>query len=206
MLPLLIPAGISAAVGVMLGRKAAKAVTGKGAKDKVSQKFNKPVDIEILREYIISDETLVLATEDVPLDNRYGNQPLTSEHEFTRTASISMEIDRSREIGSSMRTSLWKAFETRASGELSKSLGVKIGSQITRRVRLRFAVKPQHAVSYRVIWKQESRRGESEVLIGGKKQYKVPYMVTYGLSHSVESIQEGTFTYTSEQPVELESK
>jgi hypothetical protein len=203
MLPLLIPAGISAAIGVFLGRKVAKVAGNDRLQNKISKPFKKPITIEILREYIVSDETLVLATEEIPLDNRHGNQPVTSEHEFIRTATISMEVDRSREIGSTLRASIWKAFETRASGELSKSLGVKIGSQLSRRVRLRFSVKPQHAVTYKIIWRQESRRGEFEVLVGGKKQYKVPYMVTYGLSHSVESISEGTFDDHVEQPTEI---
>ena len=202
MLPLLIPAGISAALGVFLGRKAAKVVGDDRLKNKISKPFNKPVTIEILREYIVSDETLVLATEEVPLDNRYGSQHLTSEHEFVRTATISMEIDRSREIGTSLRTSIWKAFETRASGELSKSLGVKVGSQISRRVRLRFSVAPQKAANYRIIWRQESRRGEFDVLVGNKRRYKVPYLVTYGLSHSVESISDGVVAEVATTPVE----
>jgi hypothetical protein len=192
MLPILIPATLSAALGVFLGRKMGKAAGSDGLKGKISKSFNKPVTVEILKEYIVSDETLVLATEEIPLDNRYGNQPLTSEHEFIRSASITMEVDRNREIGSSLRTSFWKAFETRASGELSKSLGVKVGGQVSRRVRLRFSVRPEMAVTYRIIWKQESRRGEFEVLVGEKQRYKIPYMVTYGLSHSVESFLDGT--------------
>ncbi|MBF0453962.1 MAG: hypothetical protein HQL72_03980 [Magnetococcales bacterium] len=198
MLPLLIPAGLSAAIGHFLGRKAAKLANKEGLKSNLSSHFNKPVSIQIIREYIVSEETMVLATEDIPLDNRYGSQSLTSEHEFIRTASISLDIDRSREVGTSLRTGFWKAFETRASGELSKSLGVKVGSQVSRRVRLRFSVAPHKGVRYRIVWKQESRRGEFEVLVGDKKKYRIPYMITYGLSHSVESLLDGRFADISE--------
>ncbi|MBF0444816.1 MAG: hypothetical protein HQL68_04450 [Magnetococcales bacterium] len=198
MLPLLIPAGISAALGVFLGRKVAKIARDNSLASDLSRPFDMPVSVEIIREYIVSDETLILATEDVPLDNRQGNQSLTSEHEFVRTATISMEIDRSREVGTSIRAGLWKAFESKASGELSKSLGVKVGSQLSRRVRLKFSVAPKEAVRYRIVWKQESRRGEFEVLVGDKKKYKVPYLVTYGLSHSVESFTDGRFSELSD--------
>lgn len=201
MLFLLIPTGLTAAAGLLLGRKIAKIGSNLGSKGTLSKQFNKPLTVEIAREYILSDETLVLATEEVPLDNRFGSHVLTSEHEFVRSASVALDIDRSREIGSSVRSGIWKAFEARASGELSKSLGVKIGSNITRRVRLKFSVAPQRAVNYRIIWKQESRRGEFELVIGGRKRYKVPYMVTYGLCHSVESVADATYRELSDSTV-----
>ncbi|MBF0381833.1 MAG: hypothetical protein HQL69_12490 [Magnetococcales bacterium] len=192
MLPLLIPAGVSAVLGVFVGRKVAQYAREERLMKGHSKAMNKPLFIEIKREYILSDESLILATEDVPLDNRFGNQPITSEHEFVRSASISLEVDRGREIDTAIRTGFWKAFETKAADTLSKSLGSKIGSQVTRRVRLKFSVAPQKEVTYRIVWKQESRRGVMDILVGHKKRYKIPYMVTYGLSHSVESISSST--------------
>lgn len=204
MLPLLIPIGLSAAAGVLCGKKIAKITARRRAEGKSSivKTFDRAISVDIKREYILSDETLVLASEDIPLDNRCGSNVLTSEHEFSRTAVVNMEIDKSRDVGTSFRSGLWKAFEARVSGELSRSMGVKIGSQMTRRVRLRFSVAPEKMVSYRIVWKQESRRGEFEVLVDGKRTYKIPYMVTYGLSHSVESTSDGTFTdsYTPPPP------
>jgi hypothetical protein len=192
MLPLLIPAGVSAMLGVFVGRKVAQFAREDRLMKGHAKAMNKPIFIEIKREYILSDESLILATEDVPLDNRFGNQPITSEHEFVRSASITLEVDKGREVDTSLRTGFWKAFETKAADSLSKSLGSKVGSQITRRVRLKFSVAPEKSVNYRIVWKQESRRGVMDIMVGNKKRYKVPYMVTYGLSHSVESISNGS--------------
>jgi hypothetical protein len=194
MLPLLIPAGISAVLGVVVGRKVAEIAREDRLKKGYSKAFNKPVTVDIVKEYIVSDESLILATEDVPLDNRYGDQDLSSEHEFARTATISLEVAHNREVGSALNSGFFKAFETKIADELSKSLGTKIGSQITRRVRLKFSVGPQKYSKYRIVWKQESRRGLFEIMVSNKKRYKIPYMVTYGLSHSVESISDETFT------------
>ncbi|MBF0195766.1 MAG: hypothetical protein HQL71_14495, partial [Magnetococcales bacterium] len=192
MLPLLIPAGVSALLGVVVGRKVAKYAREDRLTKGHAKEMNKPVFIEIKREYILSDESLILATEEVPLDNRYGDQPITSEHEFIRSASITLEVDRGREIDTAVKSIFWKAFETKAADSLSKTLGSKVGSQVTRRVRLKFSVAPQKAVNYRIVWKQESRRGVMDVLVDNKKRYKIPYMVTYGLSHSVESLYSGS--------------
>ncbi|MBF0448105.1 MAG: hypothetical protein HQL67_07895 [Magnetococcales bacterium] len=194
MLPLLIPAGLSAALGVVIGKKIANFSRDGLRLGKLSGSFGREVGVEIVKERILRDETLILAIEEVPLDNRFGVEKLSCDHEFIRSATISLDIERSREVGSSIRTSLWKVLESKASGELSRSLGVRMGSQLTRRVRLSFSVARKRSVNYRIIWKQESRRGEFDVRIANKRNYTIPYMVTYGLSHSVESADGGHFT------------
>ncbi|MBF0448134.1 MAG: hypothetical protein HQL67_08050 [Magnetococcales bacterium] len=188
MLPLLIPITLSAALGAFLGNKAARQLSKAGDGQFFLAGLDTPPSFKIVRESLIKDEPLVLAEEEIPLDNLHGSSVLNSEHEFIRTATISMEVDRGREVGTALNASFWKAFQARASGELSNSLGLKIGSQLTRRVRLRFSVSPQKMVRYRILWKQTSRRGEFEVVMGGKRRYTIPYMVTYGLSHSVVSL------------------
>ncbi|MBF0447307.1 MAG: hypothetical protein HQL67_03815 [Magnetococcales bacterium] len=199
MLPLLIPAGLSAALGVVIGKKMAN-FSRRGLRlGKLSDSFGQTVSVEIVKERILRDETLILAIEEVPLDNRFGVENFSSDHEFIRSATISLDIERSREVGSSIRTNLWQVLESKVSGELSRSLGVRMGSQLTRRVRLSFSVAPKRSVNYRIIWKQESRRGEFDVRIANKRNYTIPYMVTYGLSHSVESADGGRFTEKVEQ-------
>ncbi|MBF0422907.1 MAG: hypothetical protein HQL73_07930 [Magnetococcales bacterium] len=185
MLPILLPVGVFSAVGYLLGQRAAKK-TAKG-EEPIGPK---EIRVEIIRDHVFSDESLILATEDVPLDNRFGDRVLTSDNEFQRTATVALDIDRSTEVNSSLRSGFGKIFSSEIAGELSRSLGVKIGSQISRRVRLNFSVSPHKKVLYRVIWKQESRRGEFEVLVNGKRRFRVPYLITYGLSHSVESIED----------------
>ncbi|HAT50223.1 MAG: hypothetical protein HQL07_14550 [Nitrospirae bacterium] len=184
MLPFLLPVGVFSAVGYVLGRQAAK--KNKGGEEPVHAN---EMRIEMIRDHVFSDESFILATEDVPLDNRYGDRVLSSDNEFSRTATVTLDIDRSTEVNSSVRSGFGKLFSSQIGGELSKTLGVRVGSQITRKIRLNFSVSPHKKVLYRVIWKQESRRGEFDIMVNGKRRFRVPYLITYGLSHSVESIE-----------------
>ncbi|MBF0346482.1 MAG: hypothetical protein HQL81_02335 [Magnetococcales bacterium] len=184
MLPFLLPVGVFSALGYLLGKRAAQTSSGGDASG-----FGE-VRVEILQDLVISDESLILASEEVPLDNRFGDRVLSSDNEFSRTATVSLDLDRASEVSNSWRSGLGKLFVSEISGELSKSLGVKIGSQISRRIRLNFSVSPHKKVIYRVIWKQESRRGQFEILVDGKRRFRVPYLITYGLSHAVESIED----------------
>ncbi|MBF0173393.1 MAG: hypothetical protein HQL83_08105 [Magnetococcales bacterium] len=184
MLPFLLPVGVFSALGYLLGKRAAQTSSGGD-----SPGFGE-VRVEILQDLVISDESLILASEEVPLDNRFGDRVLSSDNEFSRTATVSLDLDRASEVSNSWRSGLGKLFVSEISGELSKSLGVKIGSQISRRIRLNFSVSPHKKVIYRVIWKQESRRGQFEILVDGKRRFRVPYLITYGLSHAVESIED----------------
>lgn len=183
----LIPLGISSLVGYLLGKKLFGVIESAPTPAKSTQP---PLHaaIQIVAERILTEEVVILATEDIPLDNRYGNQLLTSEHEFSRTATVAMKLDRSAKMMSDFKTSFWNLLESRTQLELSKSLGITAGSEITRRIRLKFAVDPKRFVIYRVIWKQTSRRGVFEIVAGGKN-VEVPYLVTYGLTHVVESVQ-----------------
>lgn len=184
MLPFLLPVGVFSAVGYLLGRQAAK--KNKNGEEPVRAD---EMRIEMIRDHVFSDESFILATEDVPLDNRYGDRVLSSDNEFSRTATVTLDIDRSTEVNSSVRSGFGKLFSSQIGGELSKTLGVRVGSQITRKIRLNFSVSPYKKVLYRVVWKQESRRGEFDIMVNGKRRFRVPYLITYGLSHSVESLE-----------------
>ncbi|MEO5376720.1 MAG: hypothetical protein H7832_02890 [Magnetococcus sp. DMHC-6] len=192
MLQLLLPYAISTAIGSFLGDKLASAThAAQDRKKTFAKAIRSPADIsvQVARDYIVQEDEILLATEEIPLDNRFGSRVLVSEHELTRTASISLEIDHKREMGASVKASLWKSFESQASGELAKSMGIDLSSQITRRVSLRFETLPGKRVNYRVNWKQESRRGILEVKIGHNRRiWRLPYFMTYGLYHTVESL------------------
>ncbi len=146
-------------------------------------------DIRIVRETVIEDDNVVLSTEDVPLDNRFGEKPLVSEHLFSRTASITMELERNREWSGTLGADLFSLLEAKAQAKLSRTLGFKIGSEITREIKLKFAAAPGQFAHYRVAWKQDTRRGVYEVEMAGRR-HSIPFLVTYGLCHSVESINE----------------
>lgn len=146
----------------------------------------KTYPFRFVRESVIQEESIVLAVEDVPLDNRFGTRVLASEHEFSRTATTDLKLAQTRELDSSYKYDA-RVLESIAKARFAKQFGMEMGSQINRRIRLKFEADPGHFVHYRVIWKQESQRGTLEFEVGSHS-YQLPYLVTYGLYHSVESL------------------
>ncbi|MBF0191929.1 MAG: hypothetical protein HQL99_12445 [Magnetococcales bacterium] len=189
----LIPYGVAAVVGGFLGKKYIPIIADQTFDRPPAERLpaaSSPSAIEFLRESITGEDSLVLATEEVPLDNRYGNKVLSSEHEFSRTANISLSIIEHQSSGHHLKAALWILLESMVQKELKKSLHIEFGTQITRRVKINFSTDPGFMVRYRVVWKQTSRRGVFEVKIGSEIHI-IPYVVTFGLSHAVESVAEG---------------
>lgn len=146
-----------------------------------------PGTFQVVAQKIVYEESLVLATENVPMDNRFGNQPIVSEHEFARSAKVVLALNLGKYLDSVANVSLLSALKTELHTHLARRLGVEMDAQILRHIRLRFTAAPGHKVCYRVVWKQSSQRGLFEVGVG-RHVYQLPYMVTYGLSHAVQSI------------------
>lgn len=178
-------AGAVSIIGVVLGKRLANA--HKKPKTSGDGRLQTRLSVHILAHHILEESHLILATEDVPMDNRFGNKSLSSEHEFSQTATIALELGDSKRLSVAAKTTLWQLLESKAEAELGKSLGIEVGSQINRRVRLRFATDPGEFVRYRVIWQQQSQRGMLEIQ-AGKHIFQLPYLVAYGLSHTVESL------------------
>ncbi|MBF0283514.1 MAG: hypothetical protein HQL51_03550 [Magnetococcales bacterium] len=186
MLPFLaLGAAIGSVVGFTAGRKLADweadgnaGWVGENAMDRQS--------CRVVQEQVIQEESVILATEDVPLDNRFGNRVLVSEHEFSRTATTTLKMIHTRELDSASEFDVG-VLESLVKGRFTQQLGMDMGSQISRRIRLKFEADPGKFVHYRVVWKQESRRGILHIEVKGKS-HRLPYLVTYGLFHSVESL------------------
>ncbi|WP_085440034.1 hypothetical protein [Magnetofaba australis] len=142
---------------------------------------------EIISEDFADPEQVILATEEIPLDNRCGSSALVSEHEFTRSANVNFEWERGRDIADSIQGELLNLVETKAALHIKRKLGIHIGGQVRRSVRLRFNVSAGDFVRYRIVWLQEQRRGVF-LVPHGKRMIEAPYLVTYGLHHSVESL------------------
>jgi len=144
----------------------------------------KPV---LVSDFVDDERDITLSTEDVPLDNRHGSSPISSEHEFSQTAKISVSLVKNQEVSAGVNATVWSVFEADLNAKIAKNLGVEIGQEIHRRVTVKFEALPGKFVRYRVVWKQNVRRGNFEVAIGSKT-IKVPYEAIYGLFHSIESI------------------
>ncbi|MEO5364484.1 MAG: hypothetical protein H7838_12790 [Magnetococcus sp. DMHC-8] len=184
MLPF-IYAGVVSTIGALMGRRLAEAHHRRRASK--ADRLPTTSSVRILAHHLLAETTLTLATEDVPMDNRFGNKPMSSEHEFSQTATISLELGDSHRVAAGAKTTLWNLLESKAEMEIGKNLGVEVGSQINRRVRLRFATDPGQFVRYRVVWQQQSRRGVLEIQ-AGRHIFQLPYLIAYGLSHTVESL------------------
>ncbi|CAK0747671.1 hypothetical protein CCP3SC5AM1_1460005 [Gammaproteobacteria bacterium] len=143
--------------------------------------------LQLLRESISEEQPIILATEEIPLDNRFGNKTLISEHEFVRTASVTFSMARDHLATSRLTGGFWTIFEGLAQEEIKKTLNIELDAHITRRVKVVFSTAPGHLVRYRVIWRQDARRGLFVVNVEGK-MYRVPYLVVFGLSQAIESI------------------
>ncbi|MEI6413286.1 MAG: hypothetical protein WCP34_03360 [Pseudomonadota bacterium] len=180
----LIPYALAAVAGGLLGKKYYPLFT---QFEEDPQPVTMVPTLRLLRESVIEERPIVLATEEIPLDNRFGNKILVSEHEFVRTATITLSMARDQVTTAGLKANWWPILENMAQEEIKNTLGIELNTQITRRVKVIFSTEPGHLVRYRVIWKQDSRRGLLEVNVGGEV-YAVPYLVTFGLSHAIESI------------------
>ncbi|MBF0262566.1 MAG: hypothetical protein HQL97_12130 [Magnetococcales bacterium] len=189
----LIPYGVAAVIGGLLGKKFGPVILSEQLGDHPRGEHPDRLPtamIELVGERLLQEESVILATDDVPLDNRHGNKVLTSEHEFTRTAEISFAVDRSQERSNQVKSSLLRLVDGMVEKELKKALHIEFGTQISRRVKIHFSTEPGQMVHYRLTWKQTSRRGVFYFNVGTER-HVVPYVVTFGLSHSVESLGEG---------------
>ncbi|MBF0383579.1 MAG: hypothetical protein HQL69_21365 [Magnetococcales bacterium] len=177
----------AAAIGAL--KKSTSHKTKQVQKNKKTGPALKTEAIRIVRETIIEDDNIILSKEDMPLDNRFGKKPLVSENRFSRTANITMELERNRDLSGTLGADIFSLLEAKAQTKMASTLGFKIGSNITREIKLKFIAAAGQFAHYRVVWKQDTRRGVYDVEMAGK-QYTIPFMVTYGLCHSVESINE----------------
>ncbi len=169
------------ASAIRLSQRSRRARAGKGGRKSADTTF------EVVGHQVDSEESAILAVEEVPLDNRYGNKVFVSEHDFSRTAVVSLELESGKQLDSLSRFGFFPSLKLDLQSRLSRDLEVEIGSQMSRHVRVRFAAAPGERIRYRLTWKQNNQRGLFQVAVG-RKVHTIPYVVTYGLSHSVESI------------------
>ncbi|MBF0179724.1 MAG: hypothetical protein HQM03_06830 [Magnetococcales bacterium] len=185
----LIPYGLAVLVGGMLGKKVGPRLVGQMMEEDASSPDPQERNmIRLLGESLLQEQSVVLATEDVPLDNRFGNKVLISEHEFIRTATVGLTLGQNDAMAGQLKTSMWSVLDGMLQQECKKNLNIEIGSEITRKVKISFSTEPGRMVRYRVIWKQDLRKGVFDLQIGSNR-HALPYVITFGLSHAVESIE-----------------
>lgn len=143
--------------------------------------------IKFIYDNIIKEGNIIISSEEIPLDNRFGNSPIISEHEFSKTITTDLKINKTNELNAGLTIKAWDLLETELRINLNKSIGIQIGGQVTRKVTIKLEAAPGKFVNYRLIWKQHERKGLANININNK-QIELPYTTTYGLFHSIESI------------------
>jgi hypothetical protein len=143
--------------------------------------------IDFLEEKVYEENDTIIGTEEIPLDNRLGSSTLISEHEFARTATTHLKIEHDENIKGRFKAEVWSVLEAEVRSSLAKAIGMEFGDQVSCRVTVKFEAAPGKLVRYRVRWKQNTRRGIFSIGVGNQT-VQVPYSVTFGLYHSIESL------------------
>ncbi len=107
--------------------------------------------VRILAHHLDQGESRILGIEDVPLDNRNGTEKVVSEHEFSRTATNRFSIQATRNIERSLGAEALSVLKGRLETEVGRKLGIDVGTEITRLIRLRFIAGPGQLAHYRVV-------------------------------------------------------
>jgi hypothetical protein len=144
-------------------------------------------DFHFIAETSVLENEVISNEEEIPLDNRNGSSPIASEHEFSRTVSNILRLDKTKITGGRVKTNLWTLIETEVKKNLTETTGADIGEQVTRRVSVKLEAAPGKVVKYKIIWKQKQRTGNALISLKNR-EIQIPDTTTYGLFHSVTSV------------------
>lgn len=150
------------------------------------QEIEQTHSFSIQEESNVQEYTELIATDEFPLDNRFGNDTLTVEHEVSKTVSNQIVVETSNSKGGEITASLLTAIQAKISVSLSEKVGQTFGGSITRRHTLRFSVKPGDYVLYAVVWRRKVRKGRC-IVSSGNDFAVVPYLAYFDLSCEIKS-------------------
>lgn len=146
---------------------------------------NSPPQKESLRELNSFNEMDTYSEDEFPIDNRFGSEILTIEHEVSKTASNELIVDSKTDKGGGFGADI-SFFKAQIAANLSKQIGHTIGETITRKQKFTFTVKPGETALYKVIWKRKIRSGEYLVSVNDKA-IPIAYRVEYDLVCEVKT-------------------
>lgn len=144
---------------------------------------------EILQEFDVQEDTEIVGTEELPLDNQNGSDDLTVEHEFSKTTSSEISVEITQQLQGKIGLDLLKLLKVEVAALLSRQVGYNNGESTTRRYTSRFSVKPGDFVIYTVVWKRKIRSGKYEILAGNQRVV-VPFKACFGLEYLVTASSE----------------
>jgi hypothetical protein len=151
-----------------------------------AQPVSRAPSLQILQERDVKELTKIVGVEELPLDNRFGSDELTVEHEFSKTVRNEVVIETGSGIQGKIGFDLFSILKNEISASLSKKTGQTFEETISRRCTLTFTVKPGDSVTYKVIWKQKYLSGKYEVAIN-TQPLLVPFNAGFGLEYEVST-------------------
>jgi hypothetical protein len=153
--------------------------------DSLTQSVNSG-EIQVVNEKNVQETSLIVGTEEFPLDNLAGTDVLKSDHEVSKTVSNELTVNIGSNFGGTLDIGLLNAIKAEISASLQKNIGQKINETVTRRQTLHFTVPAHSSVKYIVIWKRKSRSAECTVF-ANNKLHQIYYKASYDLTYEVKS-------------------
>ena len=145
-----------------------------------------PAPVQFIKEIGVHESEEIVGADEYPLDNRFGDQPITTVHQVSRESTNELSVDTSSKLDGKVGLTVLSAIKAEIEAQLSQQTGHKIGEKVTESQTLTFSVGAKSSVVYQVVWKRKVRSGERLYLAGGKS-VTVPYRVNYGLSCEVRT-------------------
>jgi hypothetical protein len=151
-----------------------------------------PPVLQFVKELSSEESDEVLGVEEYPLDNSFGDAPLSTDRQVAKQTTNELSIDLTGEHGGKFGLA-FAALQADVSTRVCRQIGHKAGETVTESQTLHMQVAPHGAVMYRVIWKRKVRTGEHLYLADGEP-VTVPYRVSYGLACEIRTSQIGPET------------
>ncbi|WP_292870774.1 hypothetical protein [Nostoc sp. LPT] len=141
---------------------------------------------QLIQNTQLKEHIEIISIEKFPLDNKFGSEILSVEHEFSKTVNNEVTLEATQEIKGMGGLELFEVIKAEISRTSSQKHELSTGESVTRRFKLTFSVKPGDFVTYKVIWKRRVISGEYHVMVN-QSTLIVPYSLQLGLEYEVST-------------------
>ncbi len=142
----------------------------------------------LIREVVSSESVSEFASDEFPVDNRFGSDAVTIEQEVSKTLSTTLTCEEQELLKVGISATVVGVLKSQISNDLSRRLHLTIGETITKRHTVRISVRAGDKVVYELKWKNKLRDGQYLASVDGKQVF-VPYQTCFGLTYELTSSQ-----------------
>ena len=151
----------------------------------IASEAPKPV-ANFLDETDVKESPEVVGTEEITLDNSFGEADLSMEKVLSRETTNEFSVEQSGEATASVSADVFSVVKAELGMQLSRKTGQTAGQKVTESQTFRLTAKARERVTYRVVWKRTVRTGIYRYSINGVPA-SVAYRLNYGLSSEVHT-------------------